>query len=99
VPGGGTSVVAVDPRFAAPAQGDLHLHPQSPAVDFCNIAAYAPAHGDGDGQARGFDLGSNPNGTPGVPGGLFDLGFDEVRPLFADGFETGGTSRWSAVTP
>ena len=35
----------------------------------------------------------------GVAGGLFDLGFDEVRWLFADGFESGDTSAWSSVAP
>lgn len=96
---GATRSVAGDPLFADPASGDLRLRPESPAVDYCDATVYAPAHGDGDGEARGFDLPSNPNGSPGVTGGLFDLGFDEIRLLFADGFESGDTSAWSSVTP
>jgi hypothetical protein len=96
---GGTSVVVAQPAFSDPASGNLHLAPGSPAVDFCDATAYTPGQGDGDGQGRGFDLPWNPNGSPGRSGGLFDLGFDEVRPLFADGFETGDTSRWSSATP
>ncbi len=35
-------------------------------------------------------------------GAVFDVGFDNltlVQPLFADGFETGSTSRWSSTSP
>jgi hypothetical protein len=88
-----------DPQFASAATGNLRPAPGSPAVDYCDSSAYAPVHGDGDDQARGFDLAGNPNGSPGVAGGLFDLGFDEVRPLFYDGFESGNTTAWSSASP
>ena len=79
--------------------GNLRVSPNSPAVDYCDAFNYLPQHFDGDHEARGFDLSFNANGSPGVAGGLYDLGFDEVRPLFADGFATGNTSAWSSVVP
>ena len=99
LPPGATRSTATDPLFASPTTGDLRLHPGSPAVDYCDATAYTPTQGDGDGEGRGFDLATNPNGSPGVAGGVEDLGFDEVRPLFADGFESAGTANWSATSP
>ena len=99
LPGGATFISTADPLFANPIVGNLRLRTDSPAVDYCDTLGYAPLHFDGDHEARGFDLASNPNGTPGVNGGLFDLGFDEVRPLFADGFFSGNTSAWSSAVP
>ena len=88
-----------DPLFTDPALGNLRPRAASPAIDYCSASAYVAAHGDGDGETRGYDLAGNPNGSPGVAGGLFDLGFDEVRPLFVDGFESGGSAAWSDTVP
>ena len=94
-----TLISTSDPMFANAIAGNLRPLPSSPAVDYCDTFAYTPLHFDGDHEARGFDLAANPNGTPGASGGLYDLGFDEVRPLFADGFFSGNTSAWSSVAP
>lgn len=99
LPGGATLISTSDPLFTNAIAGNLRPLPSSPAVDYCDTFNYFPQHFDGDHEARGFELSFNANGTPGVPGGLYDLGFDEVRPLFADGFGTGNTSAWSAVVP
>lgn len=99
LPGGATFVSTSDPLFVSAVAGNLRVSPNSPAVDYCDAFAYVPQHFDGDHEARGFDLASNANGTPGVSGGIYDLGFDEVRPLFADGFESNNTAAWSAVVP
>lgn len=77
-----------NPGFRDAAGGDLRLDPGSPAADYCDDSAYTAIWNDVDMQQRGSDLASNPDGAPGVPGGLFDLGFDElVDSLFADRFE------------
>lgn len=99
LPAAATRSIAADPLFANAAAGNLRLAPGSPGVDYCDSSMHSPAHGDGDGEARGFDLVANPNGDPGAPGGIQDVGFDEVRPLFADGFESGSTGAWSGTTP
>jgi hypothetical protein len=54
---------------------------------------------DFDVEDRPYDVPFNANGSPGVGGGTYDLGADEVRPTFADGFESGNTSRWSTTVP
>ena len=94
-----TDATTSDPGFADLYGGDLHLRVTSPAVDFCDAFVYTPIAPDVDYEARGFDPPENPNGVPGVLGGTYDVGFDEVHPLFADGFETGNTSRWSSAVP
>jgi predicted outer membrane repeat protein len=78
-----------DPGFVDAAAGNLRLNPDSPAVDYCDDSAYTAFWNDTDMQPRGVDLPGNPNGSPGVSGGLFDLGFDELLPdlVFADRFE------------
>lgn len=72
--------------FVAPATGNLHLAGTSiPPVDAGAAVAAGWADGDIDGQPR----------EP-----MRDVGADEiVAPLFADGFETGGTAAWSATVP
>lgn len=76
------------PGFIDAAGGNLRLNSGSPAVDYCDESAYASIWNDIDMQSRGVDLSANPNGSPGVSGGLFDLGFDEiVDAVFADRFE------------
>lgn len=96
---GGSFVVTSDPLFVGSTVGNLRLQLASPAIDFCDTAQYVPQHDDRDHEARGFDLAVNANGSPGVSGGIYDLGMDEVRPLFADGFGTGSASAWSTVVP
>lgn len=99
LPVGATLISTSNPLFVNAIAGNLRVSPDSPAVDYCDALAYVPQHFDGDHEARGFDLASNANGTPGVTGGIYDLGFDEVRPLFVDGFVSGNTSAWSSVVP
>lgn len=88
------SMVGVDPRFRDAAAGDLHLRPDSPAIDSCDIKVYAPRDIDFDLNGRGFD-------TPSVANflGRFDRGADELPLYFADDFESGGTVRWSLTFP
>jgi hypothetical protein len=73
--------------FADVAAGDLHLvDPGSAPVDAGTVLAPGAADLDFDAQPR----------TDGAP----DLGADEIgRPVFADGFESGATSNWSATVP
>lgn len=76
------------PGFIDAPGGNLRLNSGSPAVDYCDESAYSSIWKDIDMQSRGVDLSANPNGSPGVSGGLFDLGFDEVvDAVFADRFE------------
>jgi len=86
------TMVGVDPRFRDPALGDLHLRPDSPAIDSCDTEVYTPLDVDFDLDARGYDTPSRVNVL-----GPFDRGADEIQLLFADGFESGGTGAWSAV--
>jgi len=98
----GRGVVSMDPGFVNQGAGNLHLSPTSPAIDFCDASVYAPRKYDIDNEQRGFDLAGNPNGSPGVAGGIYDIGSDEVRVdtfIFADGFESNSTSAWSAAVP
>lgn len=95
----GGLVTVVDPLFRDAAGGDLHLRVESPAVDHCDTVFYIPSQFDIDYEPRGYDLAENPNGAPGVADGVFDIGFDEVRHFFYDGFESGDTSRWSSTSP
>ena len=82
------SLVA-DPLLVNGAAGDFHLLAGSPAIDRGN-PSFTPAPGetDLDGQAR-------------LTGTAVDLGADEIAgaEIFSDGFESGGFSAWSAITP
>lgn len=99
LPPGATVIDTSDPQYIRPSTGDLQLRADSPAVDFCDTTMYVPTQPDIDGVARGFNVLSNPDGTPGVSGGVYDIGADELRQLFVDGFEAGSVSTWSAVRP
>lgn len=88
------TMVGVDPRFRDPAGGDLHLRPDSPAIDSCDSLVYAPVDIDFDLDPRGFDSPMHANEI-----GPFDRGADESPLLFADGFESGSTGAWSAAVP
>lgn len=90
----GEPMVGIDPRFRNPATGNLRLRLDSPAIDSCDTVNFTPLDSDYDLDARGYDLLSHPNTF-----GAFDRGADELRPLFADGFETGNTSAWSTSVP
>jgi predicted outer membrane repeat protein len=77
-----------DPGFIDAVGGNLRLTSDSPAVDYCDDSAYSAIWDDIDMQQRGIDEATNPDGDPGVTGGLFDLGFDElVDSIFGDRFE------------
>jgi hypothetical protein len=82
------NITDADPAwFADEAAGDLHLLPTAAAA----IDQLDPLSGcsdDFDGDAR-----------PVAPGTI-DVGADELEgPLFADGFESGDTSAWTATVP
>jgi len=84
------SMVGWDPRFVDADSGDLHLRPDSPAIDACDTLLYTPLDSDFDLDARGYDFTLRPDYV-----GPFDRGADEFRPIFADGFESGGPGAWS----
>ncbi len=72
----------------------MRLRLDSPALDSCDDFVYSPTQPDYDLDPRGFDFTSIPNVH-----GPYDRGADEVRPLFADGFESGDPSQWSSTVP
>ena len=79
-----------------PSGSDVHLLPDSPAIDYCD-GSPGGASRDIDGEIRGID---NPDRANLF--GPFDLGADEDQGtafLFADGFESGDTTAWSASVP
>lgn len=89
--------------FVNAATGDLRQVPSSQGVDMCN-EQLVPWRGSRDVElhVRGIDHPANANGAPGLAGGTFDAGFDEVVPpgyLFSDGFEAGGLQVWSRKWP
>lgn len=91
----GDFITVQPPQFVDAAAGDYHLLESSPAVDYCDDAAYEPTHGDIDDQPRGVD-------DPAVPDNFllswYDVGADELSDLiFRDGFESGDTQAWSAA--
>jgi predicted outer membrane repeat protein len=82
-----------DPRFANPATGNYQLRGNSPAIDHCDLTQWSGGSHDIDWQPRDVDnafldtLGTR------------DLGADEYRDLFSDGFESHGTQFWSVAVP
>jgi hypothetical protein len=82
------NITDADPGwFVDEAAGDLHLLPTATAaIDQLDLL---PACSDD------FDGAARPTGA-----GAVDVGGDELEgPLFADGFEAGDTSAWSATVP
>ncbi len=78
------SSVACLPSFADAATGDFHL-----------LLTDACARGRGQDLSKMFGLDIDGGPRPEGPG--WDVGADQVAPLFADGFESGDLSRWSDV--
>jgi hypothetical protein len=99
LPAGAEFVTVVDPQYLDLLEGDLRPRPGSPAVDYCDTFRYVPTQADILLAGRSHDHPLNPNGFPGVAGGVQDAGAYEQHELFADGFETGDTSRWSSAEP
>lgn len=99
LPSAGSFVVAYPfPEFLFTDAGndDFSLLPTALAIDYCDDFNAPPTDSDVDNQVRGFNAPVADNI------GTFDLGADEwmeAGALFWDGFETGNTSRWSAVVP
>lgn len=67
--------------------GFVHLRPDSPAIDFCDIGVVPPSLPDIDGDTRGIDSPSHPNVHD-----SYDLGADEYTgpgdAIFADRFRS-----------
>lgn len=95
LPAGTTTraIYIADPRFANAASGNYQLRGNSPAIDHCDTTQWNGGDRDIDWQPRDID-----NAFLDVLG-TRDLGADEYRDLFSDGFETGGTQLWSAAVP
>jgi hypothetical protein len=91
-------------QFVDAATGDYRQTAASWGVDFCDEQLVPwPGGSDVELQPRGSDMAGNPQGSPGIAGGLFDIGFDEAiggsNLIFTDGFESGSTGAWSSVGP
>jgi predicted outer membrane repeat protein len=95
LPAGSTRVTVGDPLYRDLAGHDLQPGPGSPMVDACDDAVYEPQFPDLLFRPRGHDHPTESN----PPGVLYDLGAWEQWELFADGFETGDTTRWSLSVP
>jgi len=87
--------ISADPLFADAAGGDLHLTAGSPSIDAGdNTAPDLPAT-DFDGGPRIQD--GDGDTVAVVDQGAFER--TDPQPIFADGFESGDTSSWSAAVP
>jgi predicted outer membrane repeat protein len=91
--GAGTANLDVDPLFVSPGTDDYHLQPTSQLIDWCPAAG--ANYSDFENQPRDF-----PFSNPAYPN---DVGADEYWPypplIFADGFESGDTTAWTATLP
>lgn len=100
----GSYVVGVADFVDAPT-GNIQQNPSSWGVDMCQDDLFSHTSNlDMTYNTRPVDNASNPNGSPGVAGGIFDAGIHEVQgniaeSIFADGFESGTTSAWSSTAP
>lgn len=100
----GSYVVGVADFVDAP-NGNILQNPSSWGVDMCHDDGFShTADRDISNNSRPVDNASNPNGSPGQAGGIFDAGLHEVQgnvsqSIFADGFESGDTSAWSSTSP
>jgi len=82
----GTNNLQVDPRFFDPLELDYRLRPDSPLLDNgSNFSSQNPSH-DLLGVERPQNL-------------VYDRGAYELPLVFADGFESGDASAWSATVP
>ena len=88
------SMIGVDPGIAQDSMGVWRLRPDSPLIDSCDAAAFVRVDSDYELDGRGYDHPLRPNVL-----GAYDRGADELRPLFADGFESGTTNAWQEVVP
>ncbi|MEZ5465277.1 MAG: hypothetical protein R3F22_08670 [Lysobacteraceae bacterium] len=67
------------PDFVNIAGNDPHQLPSSDGVDMCNADSFTWTNAvDIDMQSAPVNESTNPQGTPGEIGGLYDAGFDEV---------------------
>ncbi|MBZ0111792.1 MAG: hypothetical protein K8J08_04965 [Thermoanaerobaculia bacterium] len=88
----------------APGGGIIQT-PTSPGVDMCDDDGFSHTGSiDTTFLSRPVDELANPNGAPGIPGGIYDAGMSEVHDnvfmgIFSDGFESGDTSAWSSTQP
>lgn len=87
------AIYIADPRFANASAGNYQLRGNSPAIDHCDLTQWSDGTNDIDWQPRDVD-----NAIPDTLG-TRDLGADEYRDLFSDGFESQGTQYWSATVP
>ncbi|MEO8276846.1 MAG: hypothetical protein ABI639_11555 [Thermoanaerobaculia bacterium] len=85
------ALYVADPRFANEALGNYQIKGNSPAIDHCDTTQWTGGSNDIDWQPRNID-----NGFLDVLG-IRDLGADEYRDIFSNGFETGNTLLWSAT--
>jgi hypothetical protein len=83
------------PGFAG--ANDYRPAPTSLLVDYCDASAYAPAYPDLDRRPRCEDSSGKTNTYGACDAGAFELA-PPPDVIFADGFESGDTSAWSAAT-
>lgn len=92
-PAGATvrGLLVADAKLANPAAGNYQLRGDSPAIDFCDTTHWNGGEIDIDGQPRDIELPvTNFLGSR-------DVGADEYRDVFSDGFESGTTASWDAA--
>ncbi len=75
-----------NPHFVNRVTGDLHLKPNSPAIDYCNDLLVSEYARDMDFSERGLD---DPETIDNFANSFFDIGADEKKSdiIFSNGFE------------